>query len=59
MHLYYKRDFDHPLTLDLDQELAKGPHSVELKTLFPNPVAFEPGDRYENGPVVPKLSSVK
>ena len=38
VHLYYKRDFDHPLTLDLDEEIAKGPRTVELKTLFPNPV---------------------
>jgi hypothetical protein len=54
VHLYYKRDFDHPLTLDLDEELEKGARTVELRKLFPNPVQFEPGDRYENGPVAPK-----
>ncbi len=54
VHLYYKRDFDHPLTLDLYDEIAKGPRTVEFKTLFPNPVPFEPGNRYEDGPVAPK-----
>jgi hypothetical protein len=55
VHIYYKReDFDHPLTLDLDAEIAKGPRTVELKTLFPNPVPFETGHRHEDGPVAPK-----
>ena len=57
VHLYYKRDFGHPLTLDLDQELAKGPHTAEFKTLFPNPVPFETGERYENGPAAAPNSS--
>ena len=56
VYLYSKRDFDHPLTLDLDQEIAKGPHTVEFRTLFPNPVPFEPSDRYENGPAAPKAA---
>ncbi len=59
VHLYYKRDFDHPLVLDLDQEIANGPRSVELKKLFPNPVPFETGDRIDTGPYVPKTSSAK
>lgn len=53
IHLFYKRDFDHPLTFDLDKELGKGARAVELKTLFPNPIPFEPGWRDENGPVAP------
>jgi len=59
VHLYYKRDFDLPLTLDLDEEIAKGPRTVEFRTLFPNPVPFEPGERYEDAPVAPKTSSGK
>jgi len=54
VHLFYKRDFDHPLTLDLYEEIAKGPRTVEFKTLFPNPVPFELGYRAENGPYTPK-----
>lgn len=52
VYLYYKRDFDHPLVLSLDDELARGPRTVPFKTLFPNPVPFELGNRYENGPPV-------
>jgi len=54
LHLFYKRDFDHPLIFNLDEELAKGAHTVELKDLFPNPVPFESGWRDDNGPVAPK-----
>jgi len=54
VHLYYKRDFDHPLTLDLCEEIAKGPRTVEYKALFPNPVPFEQGHRYEDGPIPPQ-----
>jgi len=59
VHLYYKRDFEHPLTLDFDEEVAKGAHTVELRKLFPGPVAFEPGERYEDGPIAPKTGSQK
>lgn len=52
LHLVYKRDFDHPLVFKLSEELAKGEHSVDLMTLFPNPVPFESAWRDENGPVV-------
>jgi len=51
LHVFYKRDFDHPLSFNLDEELAKGAHTVELKTLFPNPIPFESGWRDESGPV--------
>lgn len=56
LHLFYKRDFDHPRTFDLDEELAKGSHTVELEALFPNPIPFESGWRDENGPVAGKLA---
>ncbi len=59
VHLYYQRDFDHPLTLDLYDEIAKGPRTVEFKTLFPNPVPFEPGYRYEDGPIPAKPPAAK
>lgn len=51
LHLFYKRDFDHSLTFNLDEELAKGPRTVELKILFPNPIPFESAWRDESGPV--------
>ena len=54
LHLYYKRDFDHPLIFKLDEELAQGAHTVALKDLFPNPVPFESGWRDDNGPVARK-----
>jgi hypothetical protein len=52
LYLYYKRDFDHPRVLDLEEELAKGAHTVFLKDLFPHPVPFETAWRDENGPIV-------
>ncbi len=57
LYLYYKRDFDHPLVFDLDQELGTGPRVVELKALFPNPIPFETAWRDENGPVQRKPPS--
>jgi hypothetical protein len=51
LYLYYKRDFDHPRVFSLDEELGKGPHTMELKDLFPNPAPFETQWRDENGPV--------
>jgi hypothetical protein len=54
LHLVYKRDFDHPRTFKLSEELAKGEHSYELTALFPNPVPFESGWRDDNGPVIRK-----
>jgi hypothetical protein len=55
-HLVFKRDFDHPLVFKLSEELAKGEHSVDLTTLFPNPVPFETAWRDENGPIVRKAA---
>ncbi len=54
LHLFYKRDFDHEMILNLDEELAKGGRTVPLDSLFPNPVPFETGWRDENGPVTLK-----
>jgi hypothetical protein len=56
LHLVYKRDYDHPRIFKLSEELAKGDHSMELTTLFPNPVPFETAWRDENGPVIKKAS---
>jgi hypothetical protein len=56
LHLVYKRDYDHPRTFKLSEELAKGEHSMELMTLFPNPVPFETAWRGENGPVIRKAA---
>ena len=35
MHLYYFRDFAHPKTIDLTEELKRGAHTLEMATLFP------------------------
>jgi choloylglycine hydrolase len=54
VHVFYKRDFDHGLVLDLDSELAKGPRTEPLSKIFPNPIPFETGFRAETGPYTPK-----
>jgi hypothetical protein len=36
MHLYYFRDFDHPKTIRLADELKLGPHTIEMASLFPD-----------------------
>jgi len=54
IHLFYKRDFDHGLVLNLDDELARGPRTEPLSKIFPNPVPFETGWRIETGPYTPK-----
>jgi hypothetical protein len=35
VHVYHFNDYDNVVTFDLAQELAQGPHTVELSTLFP------------------------
>ena len=35
IHLYLYHDFDHEVVLHLDEELAKGPHIIPLRSLFP------------------------
>ena len=52
--IYYKRDFDHPVLLDFDAEMAKGARAVDLSRLCPRPVPFESGWRAEYGPYEPK-----
>ncbi len=54
LYFFYKRDFDHPLVLNLDEEMRKGSRIVELKELFPNPVPYSTEWRDDNGPVVRK-----
>jgi hypothetical protein len=54
--VFYKRDFDHPLNLDFDAEMARGARVVELDKLCPNPVPFETAWRAEYGPYVPKAA---
>jgi len=50
VYLYSKRDFDHPLVLDMNEVFAKGARTESYNSLFPHPVAFETGNRYEDGP---------
>jgi hypothetical protein len=35
IHLYLYHDFEHEVIIDLAEELAKGPHVIELSSLFP------------------------
>ena len=35
MYLYYFHDYDHVVTINLDEELKKGPHLLEMPKLFP------------------------
>lgn len=55
--VFFKRDFDHPLYLDFDAEMANGARVIELRKLCPNPVPFETGWRAEYGPYVPKTAA--
>jgi hypothetical protein len=36
IHLYLYHDFEHEVIINLADELAKGPHVVELRSLFPD-----------------------
>ena len=36
IYLYHFHDFDRPVVLDIAQELAKGPHSAQIASLFPS-----------------------
>ena len=40
IHLYHFHDFDQPVVVDVATEIAKGAHTVELDTLFPEKFAF-------------------
>jgi hypothetical protein len=53
--VFYKRDFDHPLVLDMDTEMAKEARAVELDKLIPKPVPFDNAWRHEFGLHEPKL----
>jgi hypothetical protein len=57
LHVVYLRDYDHPRTFKLSEELAQGEHAVELDKLFPNPVPFETTWRGENGPILRKTGT--
>jgi hypothetical protein len=40
VHLYHFHDYANPVVVDLAAELAKGAHSVEISSLFPENYAF-------------------
>jgi len=40
IHLYHFHDFDNVVVLDVAEEIAKGPHTVEIASLFPRKYAF-------------------
>jgi CubicO group peptidase (beta-lactamase class C family) len=39
IYLYYFHDFEHVVTFDLEQELAKGVHAYDIPSLFPDSAA--------------------
>jgi hypothetical protein len=41
IHLYFYHDFEHPVTFDLHEELAKGAHTLDLPSLFPPNAEFQ------------------
>ena len=41
VHVYFYHDFEHPVTFDLGNELAKGAHTLDLPTLFPPNTEFQ------------------
>jgi hypothetical protein len=45
-HLYLLYDFEHPVVLDLDEELAKGARTLRLPDLFPPSPAYEQYSAY-------------
>jgi hypothetical protein len=45
IHLYHFHDFDSVVVLDVAVEIAKGPHTIELATLFPKKYAFDTFER--------------
>lgn len=46
-HLYFYHDFEHPVTFDLRTEMAKGPHTVDLPSLFPPNAEFQALQAYK------------
>ncbi len=47
VHLYFYHDYVHPVTFDLRTELAKGPHTLDLPTLFPPNAEFQALQAYK------------
>jgi hypothetical protein len=47
VHLYFYHDFEHPVIFDLRTELAKGPHTLDLPTLFPPNSEFQALETYK------------
>lgn len=41
VHVAFYHDYDHRITFDLREELLKGPHEVDLPSLFPPNKAFQ------------------
>ena len=41
VHLYFYHDFEHPVVFDLQEELAKGEHVLDIPTLFPPNAEFQ------------------
>jgi len=47
-HLYYWHQFDHPVTLDVAEIIARRPQPAQIKTLFPAGVVSRANKEYED-----------
>jgi hypothetical protein len=47
-HLYYWHQFDHPVTLDVAEIIARQPQPAQIKTLFPANIVSRAAEEYGN-----------
>lgn len=47
-HLYYWHQFDHPVTLDVAEIIARQPQAAQIKTLFPANIVSRAAEEYED-----------
>lgn len=58
MYLYLFHDFEHVVTINLDDELAKGEHVYDIPALFAPNAAFEKWARYQIDPFEKRIESL-
>jgi len=51
MHLYHLQDFENAVSLKLEKELEKGPHTVDIASLFPNAPSAGQSASFQKEPV--------
>lgn len=57
LHLFFYHDYDHRVSFNLDEELKKGDHRIDLLTLFPANPEFEVLRNHMTPMNSPKLSA--